>query len=1128
MKKILNPRTRCTDHRSPIADRKLPIRSSSSGMALVITLCLIVLVTVAAVAFFTRATGNRTVEASRVNQTLAAQVAESGADYAVGRLLLEIATNSIATTNNSFVVYFSTNPASALPRRLLSAGVSTNDTNCVNLVRQSVPNNSADTNASSHGVATPSRNGRLVGANRWNAPMLLGGGGFTTTNQLPNWIYLNRDGSVTGSVTAATASNVIGRFAYNLYDQGGLLDVNVSGYPSGVSGANLSILKGALAGADLSVIPGITSAANMNTFVQWRNTNSASTAASYVTNVSAAATNGFLTPRPGDRNLLNRQDLIALARSGAYGITTNALPYLTTFTRTLNSPSWTPTNASGTAVDYAANRDLPASANRFLPNVRVASAFTRADGTPSQIGEPLLKTRFPLSRLAGIGRTGVNTTGTTTLLNGAPSAATAATIQRDFGLVWSIDRWRYAGPSGSTALTTIATLGSVSGREPNFFELLKASILSGSLGRTAGTSWMPNSTIFDAYTDDQIIQIGANIIDQYDGDSYPVRINFNGNDYAGIENLPYFNRLVSQYYRLTTDPTNNRGYFLMELFNPHRPKANTNAPTNFRVLARGRVRISVGSVEDATKAPVVYNYGAFQPDSTPGAYRNTDASITAPATRPNGLKNALGPLLSTNPATTPPLQFSIPVGNTNLFTWPTLLTQRVAGANVTSSGNNSVTDGSVQFVGFYAGQVTCSTPTYGNWLGPVWNPCYGAMMNVTSYLSFFLQYQDPAGSWVNYSSWQSINWGDWDGGGNRPVGDPTSPAIYFQSADPRSSRFGLFLNYCHARTADPTWTGPTYQDALFMTSRPDSTATVDTQFAGLPYGAPFSQNGAPPSSWGPSPLANNPDGAPSYRFAYLAENRTTLPTFYRDNDNILRNGDAAYASNSTAGWGQPLEQVNAARGLPSRPVMLDRPFRSVAEMGYAFRDLPCRSIDFFTANSADAALLDTFCLTESPISGVTAGVINPNSANQPALRAVLAGVLKDELDASSVLAATTEADSVARTVTNATAAAPLLHRSELATRVAPALTVTNFANNPADASIKARRESVVRALADVGNTRTWNVMIDVIAQAGKFPPNSAGGAGDFLVEGERRSWLHAAIDRLTGRVVARSMESINE
>jgi hypothetical protein len=211
-------------------------------------------------------------------------------------------------------------------------------------------------------------------------------------------------------------------------------------------------------------------------------------------------------------------------------------------------------------------------------------------------------------------------------------------------------------------------------------------------------------------------------------------------------------------------------------------------------------------------------------------------------------------------------------------------------------------------------------------------------------------------------------------------------------------------------------------------------------------------------------------------------------------------------------------------------VILNRPFRSVAELGYAFRDLPFKSIDFFTTNSADAGLLDTFCLTESTISGVTAGVINPNSANQPVLKAVLAGVLKDELTPSSTLSVDpgSEADRIATTVTNVTATNPLLNRSELATRVAPVLAPTSFTNNPADAEIKARRESVLRALADVSNTRTWNVMIDVIAQAGRFPPNSTGVAGDFIVEGERRSWLHAAIDRFTGRVVARSVESINE
>jgi hypothetical protein len=160
---------------------------------------------------------------------------------------------------------------------------------------------------------------------------------------------------------------------------------------------------------------------------------------------------------------------------------------------------------------------------------------------------------------------------------------------------------------------------------------------------------------------------------------------------------------------------------------------------------------------------------------------------------------------------------------------------------------------------------------------------------------------------------------------------------------------------------------------------------------------------------------------------------------------------------------------------------------------------------------------------------VTAGVINPNSANQPVLRAVLARVLKDELNTNSMLGVNpdSEADRIATTMINVTATTPLLNRSELATRVAPALVATNFVNIP-DAEIKARRESVLRALADVSNTRTWNVMIDVIAQAGRFPPSSAGGAGDFIVEGERRSWLHAAIDRFTGRVVARSVESINE
>ena len=1092
-------------------------------MALVVTLALIVLVTIASMAFFVRATLNRSIEASRSNAVLAEQLAETGVDYVTSQFLQEIATNSTTNTVSGVAIYNPTAATNIIPQRSLPSVISSTDTNFSNLLRGSYAG--TDPNASTINTATPSQDGRFVGTSRWNAPLLLAGGGFTATNQLPNWIYLNRD----GNPTATASTNAIGRFAYTVYDVGGLLDVNVSGYPSSVTGTNLSNIKGTLAGADLSQIPGITSA-TMNTFVTWRNANSTTTAANYVTNVSAAATGGFLTPRPGDRNLLSRQDLIALARSGNYGLTTNALPYLSTFSRAINSPTWSPTTPTGSTIDYFTNRDSATAANRFLPNVRVTASFTRADGTTAQVGESLLKSRFPLSRIAGLSPTGVNTSGNTTLLSGVPSPASATTIQRDFGLVWNSDRWTYAGPSGSSVLASIATLGSISGREPNFFELLKASILSGSLGIKAGISLIPNSTAFDAVSDQQILQIGANIIDQYDGNSYPTKVTFNGNDYAGVENLPYLNRLFTHYYRLNTDPGNNRAYILPELWNPHRPKANTDGPTSFRIVADGQMIVNTGSIEDTTKAPWVYGYGTFIPadptrDGT-AIPRNDDPARLSDL--PNGMKNSIGPLLSSSPA----LTFSVPLGTTNLFNWPTLLTPT---ENATSSGDNFVNDGAVKFFGFYVGQVTCSTTTYRNINPP--SKSYGASLTVSLPLSVTLQYQDASGNWVGYCRFMNMSLNGFDAGGNAAVARQISPFFYYQCPDPRSLRFGLFFNYGYTVPTQPasgyTWTGFPAEDSLGMTSRPNSSLVNGTP-AAFRYGASVWQPGPSPASWGPSPMQGyRSQTLPCYRFGYLAENKVTLangassPTYYTDNDNILRNGDAAYASSSAAGWGQPLEQANAARGLASRPMILDRPFRSVAEMGYAFRDLPWKSLDFFTANSADACLLDTFSLTESPATGVTAGVLNPNTRQQTVLKAVLAGALKDELDASSTLAAASEADTVATKVTTATAATPLLNRSELATRIAPALAATDFVNNPADSAIKARRESVVRALADVSNTRTWNLMVDVVAQSGRSPVSSSS-PPPFLVEGERRYWLHVAIDRFTGRVVARSMEPINE
>jgi hypothetical protein len=56
-------------------------------------------------------------------------------------------------------------------------------------------------------------------------------------------------------------------------------------------------------------------------------------------------------------------------------------------------------------------------------------------------------------------------------------------------------------------------------------------------------------------------------------------------------------------------------------------------------------------------------------------------------------------------------------------------------------------------------------------------------------------------------------------------------------------------------------------------------------------------------------------------------------------------------------------------------------------------------------------------------------------------------------------------------------------------------------------------ESVSRALAEMGQTRTWNLMIDVIAQTGRYKPNSDLTGSNFVVEGEKRYWLHIALGR---------------
>jgi hypothetical protein len=67
----------------------------------------------------------------------------------------------------------------------------------------------------------------------------------------------------------------------------------------------------------------------------------------------------------------------------------------------------------------------------------------------------------------------------------------------------------------------------------------------------------------------------------------------------------------------------------------------------------------------------------------------------------------------------------------------------------------------------------------------------------------------------------------------------------------------------------------------------------------------------------------------------------------------------------------------------------------------------------------------------------------------------------------------------------------------------------------------------MRAFSDAVQTRTWNLLIDLIAQSGRYPPNANGLAG-FNVEGEVHYWVHVAIDRFTGQVIDKQIAVVKE
>jgi len=351
------------------------------------------------------------------------------------------------------------------------------------------------------------------------------------------------------------------------------------------------------------------------------------------------------------------------------------------------------------------------------------------------------------------------------------------------------------------------------------------------------------------------------------------------------------------------------------------------------------------------------------------------------------------------------------------------------------------------------------------------------------------------------------------------------PAVYMK-ADPRATRFGIFQMD----------TNPTTNSRIVLSLWPSNTGTVPNGFGGAV------------TTTFPGPIEHAPNrfSAAAYYPATFSINgpvdaRDNATTTYADNDNVTRSADAMYpGAATTTGASTPYYTTSTSY----HPIMLNRPFRNVAELGYAFRDLPWKTLDFFTDKSADAGLLDIFMINDGPPSLVigglgapgrvppttVAGQLNLNGTQVTDLQPVLAGTILDEINSSTVNktgAGATDAPVLAANIVNATSTTPMQNKAELLTRAGLPTTILPTASNDNQA-VKARREVVPRAMSSVSQTRVWNVVIDVVAQSGHYKPNATSLPNDFIVEGEQHYWVHVAIDRFTGQVIDKQIEVVNE
>ena len=1243
--------------------------SQRSGAALIITLAFVVLLSALVLIYLTQAVNYRLLSNGSLNDFKSATIGQSALETVTGDLIQEIVNGSTSpattygTGTNTQTVYTPTTNNYMVPQRTLIGGVAP----FPNLIRWSQRSDTiAFPAVGSRASAASSTNaayyGQYISPDRWNKHYLLplaspGTTAVSTTPTntfiAPDWVYVTSQGP---TVLTAPTNTVIGRYSYAIYDEGGLLDINVAGYPDQGTGTPMPVntthpspvptalpmwgagLKGSEAFADLTQL-GLTQA-QVDQIVGWRNnlstqptgtfaggySFSSTSALAYhdnsATNATGFLTNAIIGAAPTtftDQRFLSRQALIQFFVAESFP--QNVLQYLATFTRDIDQPSYNPpvgrpmvqesatANSAtfGTGNDaFGSDRtstttDSPADINPPWLSERVLTSFSRTNIignttviTPAQVGEPLVKERFPLSRLSLIP---VNE-GTITA-----SSAQANEIYNYFGLTQvSPGLWTYnhGNSTGIYRLSQVAALTGASAREPDFFELLKAAIEVGSLGKGAAFQGNSSSTYWnkansaaylqqqhDIQTQLQILQIGANIIDQSKADDFPTRIQFSGvpaYTVCGVEDLPYLYRFRHWIMRYGTTGSLGAILFQPELWNPHSPEssalvAKTAMPTSFRV--RIALDPTCGSTP-ITPIGVTYQTSPYTDITSSVTFNSgvTPAPLTFNAGEANGYCGFREPTLLAHIGK-PLLPYP-----SNLSTTATTYTDYPA---YTPDPNRQIT-----------GFLVASFP----WIGAtglttdVAQKLNTTLNGTSSALRYYLEYLDPSGNWITYDN---EPFQPYDGATfnmkivNTSTGYNDVSALALQTivdspwggggrTDPRTSRWGFgdngYMNFIPPVTTGPSADASTPAGAdtvVWGSYHPDG---------GISYGDHVGSRADLGFTGGADSYAiGSLYGYRGFQYGYWAENstRATYQTDSPDNglrynldpDGVPRRAMGGYVTDTLNG-GAAASASESLTGLPmamsnysSRPTMLHRPFRSVAELGYVFRDTPWGSINFTFPESGDSALLDIFCI--NPITdpnGLVAGRVNLNTHQAPVLAALLSETLLDKDDSTNPALSQTMSSDLANQLVNRTSNpnsvanyGPLMSRADLvgvwtgssnattsgsslktaaaAETISPDNFYTGFSydigtsnvpsvhNTPTVALIPRQRNAVMRGLVDSGTARTWNLLIDLLAQSGRFPPNTTN-LNNFVVDGEKHYWFHVAIDRYTGKILDSQLEVVKE